>query len=219
LRDLAVRSMAPHQHVLADAVWLPNTPQPDRRLRVGYLSADFRQHSCAFFLEPLLAAHDPETVEVFAYANQMQVDDVTRRMQALVPHWRFVAQQDDVALRQQIRDDGIDVLVDLSGFTEGGRLRALTQRAAPLQVTWLGYLGTTGLGCMDARLSDADVNPVSADAWQTEAVWRMPRPYLCFRPAADARPLVRSMCCRRSAHLAFGCGPICCGGYLRRDSF
>jgi predicted O-linked N-acetylglucosamine transferase (SPINDLY family) len=203
LRALAVRCMESHQRTAADAVWLPNTPQPERRMRIGYLSADFRRHSCAFFLEPLLATHDPESVEVFAYANQHQVDDMTRRMQALVPNWRFVAQMDDVALRQQIRDDAIDVLIDLSGFTEGGRLKALTQRVAPLQLTWLGYLGTTGLKCIDARLSDADVNPASADAWQTEAVWRLPRSYLCFRPDADA-PEVGVTPALARGHVTFG---------------
>lgn len=202
-RELTERHMAPHQAVACDVVWVRASPEPDRRLRVAYLSGDFRRHSCAYFLEPLLIAHDRSAVELFAYANQHQVDEVTERLRSQVSHWHFVAHLDDKALRQRIRDDGIDVLIDLSGFTEGGRLQALAQRVAPVQLTWLGYLGTTGLASIDGRVTDADVHPPDSEGSQTEALWRIPRPYLCYRPDAGA-PAVSPLPALQRGHLTFG---------------
>ncbi len=165
-----------------DGVYLPNSLEPDRRLRVGYLSGDLRTHSCAHFIEPLWAAHDASQVEVFAYATQGQEDAVTARLRALVPHWRTVPHLSAAALRAQIRADGVDILIDLSGLTENGRPDVLSLRCAPLQLSWLGYLGSMPMGTVDARLSDATVNPPELDVGHNEPIHRLPRLYLCYRP-------------------------------------
>lgn len=128
--------------------------EPRKRLKVGYVSADLREHSVAFFIEPMLAHHNPERVEVHIYSNG-PVDDITVQLQSLVAHWRDVQALTDEELHAQIREDGIDVLVDLSGYTNGHRLGVFARRAAPVQVTWLGYKLTLGMKAMDYRLFDA----------------------------------------------------------------
>ncbi len=169
-----------------DGVYLPNSPEPGRRLRVGYLSGDLRKHSCAHFIEPLWAAHDASQVEIFAYATHGQEDAVTTRLRALVPHWRTVPHLSAADLRKQIRADGIDILIDLSGLTESGRPDVLSLRCAPLQLSWLGYLGSMPMGTVDARLSDATVNPARLDEGHREHIHRMPRLYLSYQPDANA---------------------------------
>lgn len=173
-----------------DAVWLPQQPLPKPTLRVGFVSADLRRHSCAFFLEPLLQELNQACVHPFVYSASQQHDAVTARLQSLVPDWRDVAHLSASGLRDAIRADGIDILIDLSGHTEGSRLDALALRSAPIQMTWLGYLSTTGLPSMDLRLSDDAVNPAEHDSQHTERVLRMERPYLVYRPDSTAPDVV-----------------------------
>jgi predicted O-linked N-acetylglucosamine transferase (SPINDLY family) len=160
---------------------------PDRRLRVGYLSDDFRWHSCAFFAEPLLAAHDRSAVEVFCYSATNQPDAITARLRGHGHGWRDVGSIDDRAVAGQVRADGIDILVDLGGHTGGSRLGVFAMKPAPIQVTWLGYPNTTGLSRIDYRLSDAVADPPgAADALCTERLVRLPGVFLCYRPPAEA---------------------------------
>jgi predicted O-linked N-acetylglucosamine transferase (SPINDLY family) len=159
----------------------------DRRLRIGYLSPDFRSHSCAYFIEPLLTAHDRSHVEIYAYSTTPSEDAVTRRIRALVDHWRPVRYLDDMALARFIAGDGIDILVDLAGHTAGGRPLALAMRPAPFAVSWLGYPNTTGLAAIDARITDAIADPEGAsDGRHIERLLRLPGGFLCYRPPADA---------------------------------
>jgi len=161
---------------------------PSRRLKVGYISPDFRQHSVSYFIEPLLAAHDLAVVDVFAYADVPQPDAVTARLKTLVPQWRDIAGVSDDAVRRLIAQDDIDILVDLAGHTVGNRLGVFVPRAAPVQITALGYPGTTGLPSMDARLCDTMTDPPAADAWATEKLIRLPGLH-CYGPPADAPPV------------------------------
>ena len=124
---------------------------PRKRLKVGYVTADFREHSVAFFMQPVLEHHNPDNVEVHVYSNGPS-DQVTAQMRALVPHWHEIQGISDEAVCEKIRQDGIDVLVDLSGFTHGHRLGVFARRAAPVQVTWLGYMQTLGMKAIDYRL-------------------------------------------------------------------
>ncbi|RMG10600.1 MAG: tetratricopeptide repeat protein [Planctomycetota bacterium] len=171
----------------------PREPVAGRPLRVGYLSADLREHPVASFFEPVLAAHDPDAVEVTCYSAHATEDATTRRLRALAARWRRVAGTSDRALAERIRADRIDVLVDLGGHTGGNRLPALALRAAPVQATWIGYPGTTGLRAVDARLTDRWADPVGeTDELHTERLVRLGRCFLCFRPPTDApapRPL------------------------------
>lgn len=182
----AMLPFAPRQ----DAVCLPQQPVPKPTVRVGFVSADLRRHSCAFFLEPLWQGLNQACVHPFVYSASQQHDPVTDRLKSLVPDWRDVAHLDAAGLRDVIRADGIDILIDLSGHTEGSRLDALALRCAPIQMTWLGYLSTTGLPSMDLRLSDAAVNPPEHDPQHTERVLRMERPYVVYRPDPTAPDVV-----------------------------
>ncbi len=168
-------------------------PVARRRLRIGYLSADLRRHSCAFFLEPLFAAHDRRAVEVFAYADIAMPDAVSARLRAAVDHWRQVGALDDETLAATIAADGIDVLVDLAGHTARNRLRLFARRVAPVQVSWLGYNATTGLSQIDWRLVDDRIRPLAGREWLSEEPWSLGATAHCWRPPSDApEPLDRA---------------------------
>jgi predicted O-linked N-acetylglucosamine transferase (SPINDLY family) len=165
----------------------PNHPDPERRLRVGYVSPDFREHSVSAFLDPVIAGHDRRWFEVFCYAEVVRPDDTTARFRGLSDGWCSTLGMTDGAVAGRIRDDGIDILVDLAGHTAGNRLRVFAERPAPVQVTWLGYPNTTGLSAMDYRLSDAVADPAGeADALHSETLVRLANGFLCFAPPADA---------------------------------
>ncbi len=146
--------------------------RPDRRLRVGYVSGDLRRHSIAFFIAPVFAHHDPAQVEVHAYSVGLR-DEYTARLQADVPHWHDVAELSDEALTALIRSHEIDVLVDLSGHTEGHRLLTFARRAAPVQITWLGFMHPLGMKAMDYRIIDSVMAPPGHDASYSERLFRV----------------------------------------------
>lgn len=148
---------------------------PDRRLRIGYVSGDLRTHSVAFFLTPILEHHDRTRFEVTCYDNHPGPGDaVTARLKALTEHWVKVAQLDDAALAQRIRDDRIDILVDLSGHTGGNRLPVFAMTPAPIAASWFGYMNTTGLSTIDYRISDACLCPPESEHLYSERILRLP---------------------------------------------
>jgi predicted O-linked N-acetylglucosamine transferase (SPINDLY family) len=159
-----------------------NRPSPNRRLRVGYVSADFRTHPVGFFLERVLKAHDPAQVEIFCYSNTDFSDEVTERLQQAAHHWRGIAGTSDQDAAEMIADDVIDILVDLAGHTDNNRLSLFARRPAPVQVTWLGFYGTTGLSRIDYILTDNFVAPADEVSRFTEQPWRLPGCYLCYSP-------------------------------------
>ena len=171
---------------------------PEKCLRVGYVSPDFRRHSVSFFAEPLLKGHRDHNVEVFCYSDSSRTDDMTKRLEKLADNWRNVQGQDDNAVAQMIRNDRIDILVDLAGHTTGNRLSVFAGRAAPIQVTALGYPATTGVAAMDYRLCDAVTDPSPAsDAWSTETLLRLSGGLHCFQPpefagACDDPPVMKN---------------------------
>ncbi|MCA0448775.1 MAG: glycosyltransferase [Proteobacteria bacterium] len=158
----------------------PRDRDPERRLRVAYVSPDFANHSCAYFLAPLLAAHDRQAMEVFAYSDVGAPDGVTAAFKALDLRWRDMAGKSDDAFVAQAHEDDIDVLVDCAGHTTGNRLTAFARRPAPVQVTWLGYPASTGLDCFDARFVDDVTDP--ADALASENLLRVPGGFLAYLP-------------------------------------
>jgi predicted O-linked N-acetylglucosamine transferase (SPINDLY family) len=163
-----------------------NARDPARRLRIGYVSPDFREHSVAQYLEPLLAAHNPAAVEIFAFAEMKRSDAVTERLRRLVAQWRNTAGLSDEAVARQVRDDRIDILVDLAGHTGDNRLGVFALKPAPVQATWLGYPGTTGLAAMDYRLTDALADPPATEAHSSETLVRLPHGFHCWQRPADA---------------------------------
>jgi predicted O-linked N-acetylglucosamine transferase (SPINDLY family) len=175
---------------VAHAVRPAAAPLDGRRLRVGYASPDFCSHSCSYFLVPLLAGHDRANVELFAYSDVAAPDGVTAAFRSLVPNWRDMHGASDADFRQAVARDRIDVLVDCAGHTAGNRLAAFAHRPAPVQFTWLGYPGTTGLDCFDARLVDAIADPPgAADAAASEPLARLAGGFLAYMPAPFAPPV------------------------------
>jgi len=186
-----------------DAAPHGNVPDPARRLRIGYVSGDFRHHSVAYFIEAVLASHDRRAVEVYCYYNLAHADAATARLRGLADHWRDVHALDDEALARQVREDCIDILVDLSGYTANNRLPAFGRRPAPVQATWLGYLNTTGLDAIDYRLTDAQASPPGPlDRVHSERLLRLPDSQWCYLPPTDA-PDVAPAPSQSARHVTF----------------
>ncbi len=167
-----------------------NSRDPDKVLRIGYLSPDFRTHSVVYFFEPLLAHHDASQVQAVCYADGGERDATSERLSALAPRWREVGALDDASLARMIREDGIDILVDLAGHTAANRMGVFARKPAPLQVTWLGYPNTTGLDAMDYRITDAWADPPGmTEHLHSEALLRLPCGFVCYRPPLESEPV------------------------------
>jgi predicted O-linked N-acetylglucosamine transferase (SPINDLY family) len=200
-RDYNARHASPlASHIAQHA----NAPEPGRRLKVGYISPDFRAHACAFFVDPIFRHHDRTQVEVYAYAEVAHADAVTRRLQGLADHWRSTVGLSDAQVAAQIRADGIDILIDLAGHTANSRLLALARKPAPIQVAYLGYPATTGLDTMDYRLTDARIEPPgTCEAYYTETLVRLPHSLWCYQPFDDM-PEISPFPAERNGYLTFG---------------
>ena len=193
------------------ALLAPATPPPKyspstgRRLRIGYVSPDFCHHAVAYFIAPVLAAHDRARVEIFCYAHVATPDQFTTRLRQLAEHWRDLTLLDDEAAAAQIRTDEIDLLVDLAGHTANHRLLLFARRPAPVQATWIGYPNTTGLAAINYRLTDAVSDPVGeTDAHHSEKLWRLPTVFSCYEPDPTA-PEVNALPARQPGAVTFGC--------------
>ena len=160
-------------------------PRAGRRLRIGYLSSDWRRHAVAVFAEPLLAAHDRSRFEIVCYQNYTGGDELTARIAALADQFVPIASMSDAEAARRIRADAIDILVDLNGHTAHNRLPLFFLKPAPVQLSWLGYLGATGVPTIDYRLTDAFTDPPGG-AEGAEALWRLPQTQWCYRPYAEA---------------------------------
>ncbi len=182
----------------------PGRVDPRRRLRLGYVSRDLQSHPVTLFLAPVIEKHDRSQVEVFCYAFGDVADAMTARVRRASDHWRECAALSDEGFADAIHADGIDVLVDLVGHTGQPRLAVFCQRPAPVQVSWLGYLNTTGLGRMDYRLSDVRSDPPQvAQAMHTERLVALPASQWCYQPLHDvAVDPVASF--ERNGHITFG---------------
>jgi predicted O-linked N-acetylglucosamine transferase (SPINDLY family) len=177
----------------------------DRRLRIGYVSPDFRAHPVGRFLLPLLEAHDHARFEIFCYASQNVTDAVTDRCRSSADAWRPIFGRPDAQVAQLIREDRIDVLVDLTMHMAGTRLLVFARKPAPVQVTYLAYCGTTGLRTIDYRLTDPYLDPLdSAESCYAEQSVRLPETYWCYQPVAGTPPVNR-LPALEAGHVTFGC--------------
>jgi predicted O-linked N-acetylglucosamine transferase (SPINDLY family) len=174
----------------AQAALHDNDRTPNRRLRIGYVSAHFQAHAVNFFTEPILASHDHERFEVFCYAHVEQPDETTDRLKGHADHWRDIAYLSDEQASTLIRQDAIDILVDLTGHIGGNRLLVFARKPAPVQVTYIGYQNTTGMQAIDYRLTDDWSDPPGTDAYYTEKLIRLPRAFFCYQPSSDAPSVV-----------------------------
>lgn len=165
---------------------------PERRLRIGYLSGDFRAHAAAYFIMPLLAARDRTAFEAYCYHTVDDEDERTTEMRALADHWHRVWNMTDDELTALLQAHEIDILVDLAGLSNGNRLPVIARRPAPIQISYLGYLGTTGLEAVHYRVTDARADPPGAERWHSERLVRLAETMWCFAPPAQMpEPLPR----------------------------
>ena len=182
-----------------------NSREAERRLRIGYVTADLRQHHpVAQFLEAILRNHDPAAVEVFLYSTFPSPDPTTARFQAFSLTWRDLSRANDIQAVGAIAGDRIDLLIDLSGHTGGGRMGIFARRPAPLQATYLGYSHSTGLSAMDYAIVDGEVAPPGDEKYYSERLLRLAPSLFCFSAPADAPPVsVRSAHHQESRPIVF----------------
>lgn len=181
-----------------------NAPDPERPIRIGYVSGDLRRHPVGYFLDGVLASHDRERFQVFCYANQSYGDDLTDRLRENSGHWREIFGLGDDAVASLIRDDRIDILVDLAGHTARNRLAVFGRKPAPVQATWAGYVGTTGLSTMDFLITDPRETPEGTERWYVERPVRLPECYVCYSPPGYA-PAVAPLPALKNGFTTFGC--------------
>jgi predicted O-linked N-acetylglucosamine transferase (SPINDLY family) len=163
----------------------PNSPDPDRNLRVGIVSGDLRQHPVGYFVESVLDAfanQGPSRLEFFAYSNYFEFDTTSERIRTSCANWFSILGRTDEMVAQQIRDDRIDILIDIAGHTGHNRLPLFAWKPAPVQVSWLGYFATTGVAAIDYLIADPWTLPETEEANFTETIWRLPETRLCFTP-------------------------------------
>jgi protein O-GlcNAc transferase len=176
---------------------------PKRRLRVGYVSPDFRGHTCRFYFEPLFSQHDHSNFEVFAYSNVLHVDEHTARFKSYFDHWRNILGVSDETVADTIRKDKIDILVDGCGHMMDTRLTVFAHKPAPIQVTWLGAAWTTGLPQMDYVLFDPYMAPEGTAA--SEQIVHLPRTWAAFRPGESATKVsVKASPSLKNGYITFG---------------
>ena len=181
-----------------------NVPDKKRKIKIGYVSPDFRQHAVAFFFEPLIRQHDREQFDIYCYGEVFVEDHVSKVLRDLSDHWLNTVGLSDDELEARVRADGIDILVDLAGHTAHTRIAIFSRRPAPVQITWLGYPNTTGLKGIDYRLVDEITDPVGqAEVLAAETLLRLPGVFLCYQPPADA-PEPVALPCEQSGILTFG---------------
>jgi len=177
----------------------------DRRLRVGYVSPDFREHPVGRFMLPLMEHHDHCQFEIFAYSDVRRPDVVTERLRRRAGMWRSTLGISDEQLARLIRQDHVDILVDLTMHMEGTRMLTFARKPAPVQVTYLAYCSTTGLETMDFRLTDRYLDPPDMDdRYYSEQSARLPASYWCY-PAPEQAPNVAPLPALAAGHVTFGC--------------
>lgn len=185
--------------------WRPhtNSPDPHRPLRVGFVSGDFRHHPVGIFMEGILANLDSESLHLYAYANQNNDDEVTDRLRLHFDEWRNSRALSDEEMADQIRADGIDILIDLSGHSLGNCLLVFARKPAPVQATYLGYFSSTGLTAMDYFLGDHWQMPGGAQRYYTETPYCLPHRLLCVMPPDQHIP-VGPLPAKNNGYVTFG---------------
>jgi predicted O-linked N-acetylglucosamine transferase (SPINDLY family) len=169
----------------------PNTADRGKTLRIGYVSPDFRRHAVASFLIPILQNHDTERFSISCYSQTRMPDATTDQIRSLAGHWRDIYDLPDDKVSEVIRDDRIDILVDLAGHTAGNRLMVFARKPAPVQVTYLGYPCTTGLSAIDYLFADETIAPAGSSQFYAEKLIRLPTAFSCYQPPPDAPDIGR----------------------------
>jgi len=196
------------QHVLPLAHLIKphnNKRNPHKRLKIGYISADFRQHPVAYFIEPILTHHNHEKFEIYCYYNHPQIDEITEHLQQFVDKWVHCVGLSDESLAEKIRQDGIDILIDLSGHTAGNRLLVFARKPAPVQVTYLGYPNTTGLTVIDYHIIDKYIDLENvAEKFNSEQLIKMSYSYHCYNPIDKNMININELPAIQNNYITFG---------------
>lgn len=198
-REISAQIVPPALHTEAGHAM----PRGNRPLRIGYLSPDFRSHPVAFFLEPVLERHDPAKVHVTCYSLPGEADEVSLRLRGLAHEWRDFQGWTLERMASQIEADGIDVLVDLAGYTARARMDLMARRAAPVQACFLGYPFTTGHPSMDYLIADRHIVPARLEHLYSERIARLEHSFLCYQPQPGA-PEVAPLPALANRHITFG---------------
>ncbi len=177
----------------------------EKKLRIGYLSADFFTHSCAWFIKPLLASPSNRKIEIFCYSDVNFEDDLTLEFKNMAEHWHDTSRISDQSLAEQIINDKIDILVELTGHVSKNRWEVLAIKPAPIQVSYLGYQASTGLSVIDYKLSDRWLAPDNIEEYFSETLWHLNRPVHCYSPPEITPPI--------------GDLPVLTNGYITFGSF
>ncbi|HMD54558.1 MAG TPA: tetratricopeptide repeat protein, partial [Phycisphaerae bacterium] len=182
-----------------------NDRDPERRLKIGYVSPDFRQHVVGANLLPLLQKHDRKNFEIICFADVVNPDKITERIRSQVDGWYNIVGVGDEEVAKMVREKKIDILVDLTLHMAESHLLVFARKPAPVQVTYLGYCSTTGLDTIDYRLSDPHLDPEGTDlSVYTEQTIRLPRTYWCYQPGGDGNPVAMPPAAT-AGHITFGC--------------
>ncbi|HEX4055050.1 MAG TPA: tetratricopeptide repeat protein [Tepidisphaeraceae bacterium] len=201
-RNWNQRHAKPLKHLIRPRA---NNRDPGRRLKVGYVSPDFREHVVGWNLLPLLRHHDRQQVEVFCYSSVKSPDAMTEQIRACCDQWREMIGLGDEPVAERIRQDAIDILIDLSLHTSSNRLRVFAMTPAPVQITYLAYCGTSGIDGMHYRFSDPHLDPPDVDlACYSEQTIRLPETYWCYAPGGKA-PDISPLPADRNGYITFGC--------------
>lgn len=173
------------------------------RIKIGYVSPDFRKHSVSYFVEPLLAHHNTTSFEVFCFSDLEKEDDISEQLKSVAEHWIPIWDKSDFELTQLIADNEIDILVDLAGHTGNNRLKVFALKPAPIQVSWLGYPNTTGLSSIDYRFTDQIADLPGEDDYYSEELVRLQNGFLCFNPITETPP-VQDLPAIHNEYITFG---------------
>ena len=198
----AVKKFAePLSHYIAPHL---NERAASRKLRIGYVSPDFRRHSVVYFIQPVLEAHNRDLFEVFCYSNSDIFDEITQRIIEISDHWTNIYSLSDEIAAELIQKDSIDILIDLAGHTVNNRLLLFGRKLAPVQVTWVGYPATTGLSAIDYKIVDHYTDPIGiTEQFYSEKLMRLPESSMCYLPDKES-PVIGHLPAFTTGHITFG---------------
>lgn len=183
-----------------------NDKNKDRKIRIGYVSPDFRDHAIPYFLEPLLKHHDKEKFEIYAYSHTMIDNPIMERMKLSVDGWRDIRSMSIEESCNFIIEDNIDLLIDVTGHTAFNNLGIFASRAAPVQITWLGFPATTGLQTMDYRITDFYAEPPGmTEHLSTEKLWRLPHIFCVYMAHENSPNVIDHPPFEDNGYITFGC--------------
>lgn len=182
-----------------------NDKNPDRKLRIGYVSPDFRNHAVRYFLSPIYL-QDKENFEIFAYSKTEYEDAITEKLKQHFDHWRDIRELTPDEAADLIEQDKVDILVDLAGHTANNGLMIFARKPAPVQVTWLGYPATTGMKAMDYKITDGNLDPEGmTESLHTEKLWRLPDIFCAYTPHEKSPSVIDHPPFEDNGYITFGC--------------